>query len=167
MLEIEYFDVLEDRSGERKGRGEVSEWAKDATNSKGVCFLSHQKMEFEKNMRHPRKNIEGKYEPFTACDNTGHLGFWTESSATFAEEMGPGISIYFKMNKFLGCMFFLFTLMSIPTYIICAQNQSNFTEIKEDPFVLFGVGHLGIEQTVCAHMDLPTKDSTYTNNVFC
>ena len=77
MLNTEYFEASDDKSTNRQGIAKkMGEWAFDAINIKGNVALSHQKMEFEKNMRHPRKNISGEYEPFAITEDTGNLGVW-------------------------------------------------------------------------------------------
>jgi hypothetical protein len=73
-------------------------------------------------MRMPRTIVDLDYEEFPICTEIGALGSVSDhikNPNAFDKELGIGIAVYFKMLRFLGLMFALFTALSIPTFIIC------------------------------------------------
>ena len=65
----------------------------------------------------------------------------------FADELGLGISLYFKQLKFFIMMMFVCTLLSLPAYLFYwSVNKSESSLIYEDPksfFSTFTLGNLG------------------------
>jgi len=41
------------------------------------------------------------------------------------EVLGPGVNLYLKMLKYFACLFFVFALMSIPSYMIYFNSAKN------------------------------------------
>lgn len=79
-------------------------------------------MKYERNMRMPRTIKDKEYVPFTICCEIGALGSVSDGALhpnAFDKELGVGTTMYFKMLRYLGLMFLLFSALSIPTYIIC------------------------------------------------
>ena len=87
--------------------------------------LSWTKMRYEQDQCMPRANIGGEYIPFSVRANLGKLGSITDKSGEvnmFESELGVGVTIYFKLLRFIGLMFLFFTALSIPTYAIYGLN---------------------------------------------
>lgn len=78
----------------------------------------------------------------------------------FDKELGTGVVIYFKLLRYLGLMFLLFTLISVPTYFICGlHGQSNLTDEKKTGLgsILssFSVGNVGKSSMICDSIPIP------------
>jgi hypothetical protein len=69
-------------------------------------------------IKQPRRIVDGKVVPHSWCGSkTGwHCGCKSARKSDI-RDMGVGISVYFKMLKFLMILFLWFTFLSIPAYI--------------------------------------------------
>jgi len=80
-------------------------------------------MRYEQNVRMPRTiDHDRDYAPFPLCTPVGGLGQVSDDAVApnaFDKELGTGITIYFKLLRYLAFVFLLFTLLSVPTYWIC------------------------------------------------
>lgn len=91
-------------------------WPADAVLNKNlVKSLSHSKMKNEVDHQAPRTLDEaGVLVPIPLCESVGfHGGFKQMRQSKIAKQLGIGFALYFKMLKYMGCLFLLFTLMSI------------------------------------------------------
>ena len=87
--------------------------------------ISYLKMKNEINYREARtKNKEGKLVPISICGSTVgcHCSQrrWRKSDI---DELGPGVGLYFKMLKFLTYLFFVFSILSIPSLFIFMSGE--------------------------------------------
>jgi len=114
-------------------------------------------------------------ERFKCCDPTGFLGWplcsccgkktfdsqGNEKATDFQKEMGLGISLYFKMTSFLGWMFALFTILSMPVYVLFAMVQSNdpINERNRNYLsnITLGLGSMGEAANSCITLPSITK----------
>lgn len=73
-------------------------------------------MKFEMDLRHPRRLAGGKLKPFKCCrTTTGSYGcLCKKNTRSDLEELGLGITLYFKMLKFLIFLFAWFSFLSAP-----------------------------------------------------
>lgn len=85
----------------------------------------------------PRTIVKLDYEEFPICTEIGALGSVSDHKNAFDKELGIGITVYFKMLRFLGLMFTLFTALSIPTFIICGIHGKSNSSAKK-----VGVGNI-------------------------
>lgn len=99
--------------------------------------LSYSKMIYERNQRHPRKKNSSEQYPVGVT--VGVLGEWQNNE--FEEEFGPGVSIYFKMLNMLSILFLGFTVLSLPMFWLCLENQENTENHMPhvSPFKTFGI----------------------------
>ena len=68
-------------------------------------------------MRHPRRVKEGKMKSFSWCGTkTGWHCLCKSLRHSDLKELGVGVVVYFKMLKFLMCLFAWFIILSIPAY---------------------------------------------------
>jgi hypothetical protein len=77
------------------------------------------------NQKHPRKIVNGEYREHSVChtDTGSHIINKKPSEIGY---LGLGISLYFKMLKFLIVLFLLLTFINIPMYYFyCSANSSN------------------------------------------
>lgn len=108
------FDVEED-SDEGGGL-----FIKDAQND-----LSLEKMTYIRNTRHPRTPTldryteDKKYELHSLCFSS--MG-WSHCRKSMRKndfgQYGAGLVLYFQFLKYLSVMMFLFTLLSLPSYVL-------------------------------------------------
>lgn len=67
-------------------------------------------------------------------------------NSDLGEELGVGMSIYFKQLKYMACMFLFFTILSIPSFMLFYQgNESTNGNIYDSKslFSTFTLGNLG------------------------
>jgi hypothetical protein len=81
----------------------------------------------EINHREPRGiNEAGIVAPISVLKSKS--GWHSESKArrkSNLEVLGPGVNLYLKMVKYLGCLFFLFAILSIPCYMLYFNSLKN------------------------------------------
>lgn len=143
------------------------EWPKDAAGGK----LSHKKMVYEKNLRHCRvieennretytedgrkvQVTESQYKPMSCCKlKTGWFCCcknWRQSE--LGQELGLGMSIYFKQLKSMALMFLIFTLLSLPSFLLFYNgNEATNVNLYDTKgfFSTFTLGNLGQSSDIC------------------
>ena len=92
-------------------------------------------MRRSKDVRSLRREVGKKYTKFNLCQSLGTLGYLKEDETDIAKQLGPGVTIYFKMLKFLTIMFSVFTLLSAGPFILCFTHQDN-TRYESSPHIL-------------------------------
>jgi hypothetical protein len=100
---------------------EVDDWPLDAhPNDRLKRGLSYTKMTNEVNHRQLRGfAATGVVEPLKICGSgTGCHSVSKRWRRSDLDPLGPGPSLYMKMLKYLGFLFALFTLLSIPSFMI-------------------------------------------------
>jgi hypothetical protein len=131
-----------------KEEGPVASWPIDTIlNQDLVQGLSFSKMKNELNQRAPRKVDEaGVIVPISLNAHTG----WHSTNSSWREseiqqELGPGISLYFKMLKYIGSLFLLFTLLSIfPMTIYFSGGAYEFEKIESQKWLsITNLGNFG------------------------
>ena len=110
----------------------------------------------EQDLRMPRTMVDGDYQPFTYCTGIGSLGDFSSAQETnaFDKELGTGVTIYFKLLRYLGLMFLFFSILSIPTYVIFRVNgQTNDSKKKSTSIgnivSSFSLGNVGESTLSC------------------
>ena len=137
-------------------------WSKDAEGQ----ILSHSRMQYVqkiRQVRHVSVNKQGKdkvngtlenekeyeYSKFPICKtNTGWFLCCNQyTHSDIADELGLGMSIYFKQLKNLVLMLAICTILSLPSYVLFwSGDPSNNKFSIEDPkafFSTFTLGNLG------------------------
>lgn len=96
----------------------------------------------EREMRHPRTEKNGGVKkPFPifttkiGCWNPCGIKSWQKSDINV--ELGAGLSIYLRQMKFLACMFFLFSLLSLPSLYLYWNASGNGLDGSRDIKALF------------------------------
>ena len=111
-------------------------WDLDAENK----FLSHTKMKQVNEMRlvrKPRKDDSQELEKYSLW-KTGWGAFsscncFSSKDSRMGEELGVGVSVYFKLLKNMFMINLLFTILSIPAFILFWHgNDLNNTSTTED-----------------------------------
>ena len=136
--------------------------------------ISYIKMINEINQRGARlKGEDGKLKEYNLC--TAGPGYHSSSRhwrTGNLEVLGPGINLYLKMLKYLACLFFVFTILSLPILIIYGSGSA--FEDKEAVTALVGRSSLGNLDTwethVCAYTNiqgLTGYDKTMTMKFEC
>ena len=76
-------------------------------------------MQHRISLKHPRR-INGKERSLYSCCGTSTGWYCLCKSLRKADirELGIGMSIYFKFLKYMMCVFFFLTVLSIPTVIL-------------------------------------------------
>ena len=150
-------------------------WNADAENG----FLSYSKMKYVINQRQVRKlsvdtaeseqvNSAKKvvYEKYEICGTD--TGSFTSiccndqsRQSSISENLGAGMSIYFKQLKTLVCMFIAFTVLSIPAFILFWSGKSHNGNLLNDQSIAFNdlilalsLGNLGERALNINELDL-------------
>jgi hypothetical protein len=74
----------------------------------------------------------------------------------FVEELGLGMSIYFKQLKFMSILFFLFSLFSIPAFwLFYSGHEATIQNIYDTKgiFSTFTLGNLGSSGQLCSQIN--------------
>jgi hypothetical protein len=98
-----------------------SEWPKDAVpNLRLNCNMSFTKLINEINHKTPRKfNQSGIVEPLGVFGaSTGMHSNFRALRRSDIEMLGTGINLYMKLLKYLGLLFLLITLISVPPNLV-------------------------------------------------
>jgi hypothetical protein len=106
---------------------EEEDWPLDAhPNDDLVKSLSYTKMTNEVNHRELRAfNKAGVVDSLGICSsNTGCHSTSKKWRRGDLDNLGPGPALYFKMLKYLGFLFAVFTIISIPCYMIYGSGVS-------------------------------------------
>lgn len=91
-------------------------------------------------------DTEAKLREYEDMCHTITGGRRKKGGFNFTTELGLGVSLYFKLMWYLAEMFFLFAIISIPSYMLCAgYGKEGFTKISSLPDALarFGPGNIG------------------------
>jgi len=82
-------------------------------------------MEFSVNQFHPRMKIDGKLEKIPLCINSGSLRLNQNAKKELygIDELGLGVSLYFKLLKSLVFFFVVVAIINIPIYYIYSQGE--------------------------------------------
>jgi hypothetical protein len=77
-------------------------------------------MEFSVNQFHPRIKLDGKLEKIPMCINSGSLNLNQKQQKELygMDELGLGVSLYFKLLKSLVFFFVVVAIINIPIYYI-------------------------------------------------
>jgi hypothetical protein len=105
---------------------------------------------------------DGTRKPFPCCStqtgsfSNNQIDKKTENELEFEETFGPGIVVYFRLLKYLICMFILFTLLSLPPLIMYAAGTDDATGSfnSKDTFSQFSLGNLGSSSKTCTVGDV-------------
>lgn len=101
-------------------------YEKDASNG-----LSSQKMKAKIDRTHPRSTVMENgvpvYKKWSIFGtHTGYFSYNKSWRKSDMQEYGIGIVLYFQFLKYLGCVFFLLTLLSLPSmYLFYKANPVN------------------------------------------
>ena len=130
-------------------------------------------MKFYQNILHPRKKLDdGLFKPFPLCGTpTGRLTNTSDKDDDelyFEEVMGVGMVVYFRLLKYLVCMFFVFTLLSIPSLIMYqAGNQQAEGGDMKAVFSRYSLGNLGGSVKACADGDVNGAEEDEVQTLLC
>lgn len=123
-------------------------------------------MKNEINYREARtKNSKGELVPISICGSTvGCHCSKRRCRKSEIDELGPGVGLYFKMLKFLSSLFFLFTILSVPSLAIFLSGES-FLDSGLHPIVYWvtstTMGSLNEFKTLeCAHSQIESNSVT-------
>ena len=139
-------------------------WEKDAEGG----ILSHSRMKYVQKIRQVRDvqkrtvkdetdqaHEEFEYSKFPVCStNTGWFLCCNQyTHSDIADELGLGMSIYFKQLKNLILMLLVCTILSIPSYVLFWSGTPSANKFAiEDPKVFFStftLGNLGQSSLQC------------------
>ncbi|CDW73927.1 UNKNOWN [Stylonychia lemnae] len=154
-------ELLKDE-GEEESMQDANYWPQDAKNG-----LSYSKMKYVIETRHPRRVRKGKRIPYSWCgSNTGWHCVCKSCKHSDLREMGVGVTVYFKMLKFLMILFLWFSFLSLPAYLF----YYNGNEVSYDKLTLkyflsaFSLGNIGQASNTCNYGDIRLQEKI---NFFC
>jgi hypothetical protein len=103
----------------------------------------------EQDPNNNNENSEAKYKKFPICGKGGHSGWFCPcekaSHSELSEELGLGITLYFKTLKQLVIFMILCTILSIPSFAFYWTGRQGTTVWKDSKvfFSTFTLGNLG------------------------
>ena len=116
-------------------------WAEDADNG-----LSLEQMRYVTDLRHPRRVEQGKRMKFSWCGtSTGWYCCCRCGRNSDLRELGAGITVYFKMLKYLMCLFLWFSFLSVPAYFFYYTGNESGVQDKSIKYYLsaLSLGNIG------------------------
>eukprot|EP00347_Sterkiella_histriomuscorum_P019500 403341392 len=141
---------------------ETQAWNLDASNG-----LSYSKMKMVTDSRHPRMIKNGQKAPIPVFkSNTGWHCACNKFRKSDLADLGVGVTVYFKMLKFMMILFLWFTILSIPAllfYYSGNQIQKDKISIK-NILSAFSLGNIGQASNTCNYGNLDNQDHV---NLFC
>ena len=81
---------------------------------------------------HARNKYKKPYSCYDACCGftTGWHNGLTTTSESDMDKFGVGMVLYFRFVKYLGCFFFIFTLLSFPALFFTISGKVPFLPSK-------------------------------------
>eukprot|EP00347_Sterkiella_histriomuscorum_P022647 403337690 len=128
---------------------------KDASNG-----LSYTRMKQVFNIRHPRRVKNGQRTSYRLfCTRTGWHCPSKSCRKSDIQELGVGLSVYFKMLKFFMLVFPWFAFLSIPAYFLYYTGNKTEEQKVYVKYVLsvFSLGNIGQSQSTCNYGDLAAQ----------
>lgn len=108
--------------------------------------LSYTEMLKTVERKQPRRLVDGKLVPHSWCGSrTGwHCGCKSARKSDI-RDMGVGISVYFKLLKFLMALFLWFTILSIPAYLLFSNGNEAGVQDTSVQYLLssLSLGNIG------------------------
>lgn len=109
-------------------------------------------MEYITSKRHPRRKDEaGDLQPFALCGS--NLGCHTcikSRRKSDLKDFGVGITLYFKMIKFLIYLFLCLSILCFPVFVIYwSGNESEIQFTNKQALSALTLGNIGESETVC------------------
>ena len=104
------------------------EWPIDSQFNRNIKkSLSHSKMVNEINHRMPRQySLDGFVERIPVCGSRSGCHSTTKRyRRSTLGQLGPGINLYLKKLKYIGTLFLVSSILSIPTYLVFSHNSSS------------------------------------------
>ena len=156
----------------KEKEGPEQNWPIDTViNGDLVQSLSYTKMKNEINHRAPRRfSAAGIIEPIPLDATTGwHSASAKRRESDIEDQVGLGVSLYFKLLKYIVCLFFIFFVLSIFPMIIYFSGDAYDSEQHQAQkwLSITSLGSLGdYKQTVCVGVDLPGVANIATNIPF-
>jgi len=113
------------------------EFRKDASNG-----LSHERMNYMRHINHPREvdydiqTDKTTFKQHSLCKaSVGCSHCSKRRRQTDFKEYGTGIVLYYQLLKYLGIMMFLFTILSIPNYLLFYHGSVTFRPDRDQSAV--------------------------------
>ena len=121
-------------------------------------------------MRRSSTKARAVYKKFPSCrTSTGWFIEWCcfSRESDIEENLGIGVSIYFKQVKSLICMLFVCTLLSLPSYFLFWSARSHLNPADDfNEFILaLSLGSLGEQQSNTSQLDLQLESQRL--EMFC
>lgn len=127
-------------------------WERDCVHNPMVKEnLSYSKMMHEVNKLEPRKVLPNNVRaPYGLCMNAGRHSSKYESRKSEFNDLGVGINLYFKMLKYLQCLFLVMLLISLPSLTFYCSGSMFDTEKMAIPRWLgyLSLGNINTYKTI-------------------
>jgi len=123
-----------------------------------VGGLSYDTMRYVASLRHPRHVYNNERVKFKCCRAKFGKISLTEKERAITdaeEELGIGMTIYFRQMKFFAMIFMLLTIVSIPTYILFATTGPGE---GGSLFFKFSLGNMGMSDVACSSAVIPAGE---------
>jgi hypothetical protein len=128
--------------------------------------LSYDRMVYITDKRHPRqRGDDGKIKPFSFCgtDLGCHTCSKNKRKSDFSD-FGIGVTLYFKMIKFLVYMFMGLSFLATPLYILFySGNQQKINVTSKQSLSAFTLGNIGQSDKVCDYLNFKDSVAAFRN----
>lgn len=112
-------------------------------------------------MEHPRIRLNGTSRKIPLSEPTGKLGGKKDAEVNSFEELGIGVSLYFKILKRMTIFFFVASILSSPLAFIYSRGEvaENSSNSLAKIFSRWTLGNLGDDQVKCYQTDVTNFNS--------
>jgi hypothetical protein len=139
-------------------RKSTNNWKQGEGKKGNLSFL---KMKANTNMKHPRITIDGESREIPLCIDTGRLLTSSDKKLFGLDELGMGVSIYFKLLKSLVIFFVLCTMLCLPLLYFygCGDMSKQANGYIQQRLGEYTLGNLGESSQVCKSNNLRVYDT--------
>lgn len=121
--------------------------------------VSYEKMQLVVNLQHPRRYVNGKPELIPLSVPTGAFSRKVKDEIFDGiDELGMGVSIYFKLLKAVIFIYLVCSIVSLPLYYIYSCGEDS-TSSSQSIMSYLTLGNLGQNQIQCNQANLRFTNS--------
>ena len=123
--------------------------------------MSFEKMKAVVLLRHPYEIVDGEPRKIRLCQQTGSLLSSFKRKLDALDELGIGVSIYFKLLKSLVAFFAFCSVICTPLYYLysCGDMSAQATGDLQKALGEWTLGNLGESTKVCKSNNLRVYDT--------
>eukprot|EP00825_Cyclidium_porcatum_P004408 TRINITY_DN1206_c0_g1_i7.p1 TRINITY_DN1206_c0_g1~~TRINITY_DN1206_c0_g1_i7.p1 ORF type:complete len:744 (+),score=124.66 TRINITY_DN1206_c0_g1_i7:165-2396(+) len=156
----------------------VADIAFDLSKEKELQRPNPKKKQEEIERTHIMKEVKGQRVPYTCCDvccssYTGRHGCFSTSEKSVFNDLGVGLTLYFKYVKYIICMLVLFIILSIPSFYFSIRAYTNVPDYDKSTLTNYimatTIGSIGLDTNQCQRISYSalSDDGSKTTTLKC